>query len=211
MQENNYSNKCWYELDIDMTEAFQDSWSVNIGKLNFRPTYNTEIYKPEFMQKLISLGAIIDPTELSLVFHRDPYVTDIKAHIDTRRPEYYGTPLNFKKRYTVAALNWVTGGEGAKMVWYETPENYEGAIDDADPQLPAAYAPYTSWLTYKLKRLDEHAFRPKLTLVRVDVPHAITYGTTHRYCVSTKLDNSLDDLSWEQIVEHFHKHKLITQ
>jgi hypothetical protein len=90
------------------------------------------------------------------------------------------------------------------MVWYELPEG------DHTPKTSSAGTPYLSWPVRDLKEIDRHTLSTtKLTLVRVDVPHAIIVKKHERWCISARPEGPDDFLDWNKTVNYFRSNNLL--
>jgi len=99
--------------------------------------------------------------------------------------------------------------EKGTMKWYTLNENetgpYEMAVapkfiadfmsdDDKDPL-------FERYKEEQLTLLDQYIVGPKLTLVRVDLPHTATTGNFKRLLISFRFNNT--DRAWEETVKFF--------
>jgi hypothetical protein len=210
-------SKCWYELNIGVEDALRSDFTFTPANPiaheipmyhQFKPTCNEDIYNPEWIKYMESIGVPINIKATSLVFSRNKHEYDLLAHIDTREDELFDSPVDDYSRYTVSAINIVIGGDESKMIWYDIPENYAHHRKVINPN--AEHKPAIVWPVQHLKKIDSHTLsQTKLTLVRTNLPHSITNGKTDRYCVSTKFHKSMRHLDWDGIVDHFRKHNLI--
>lgn len=178
--------KCWYYLDIDVSNAMLDNWKFptpddpNYGVWQF---WAHKVFRKDWLEYASSLG--LDFATL-MMFYRGPYFGTNGAHIDisTVNPLKIGT----------YALNWTVGGRDSDMVWYEMPPG----------ELKISYTPvntaYTHWPIEKLKEIDRSPLsRP--TLVQVGLPHSITMGKHPRWSISVR-PKMKKEMEWNEIVNH---------
>lgn len=178
---------CWYHLNVDATNAIRDDWNFPDPQYNVYGVWQLwahDVFKPEWLEYTANLG--LDFGSLML-FYRGPWMSTRGAHIDiaTVDPLKIGT----------YGLNWIIGGAGSEMIWYDMPEG----------ELEILYTPartaYTYWPTENLNVIDRCAIDLKPTLVKVGTPHSITMGPSDRWCISAR-PKLKKNMEWDEAVEH---------
>jgi hypothetical protein len=154
----------------------------------------TDIFSSEWLEYTHSLG--ID-FKHALLFYRGPNTTSKEAHVDTHAGDH--SFVNF-------AINWVIGGAGSKMHWYELPDDPAAATTVKDPK---TNVPYTTYQFKDLKHIESGEIVNEVTLVRTNVPHSITMNKEPRWCISARVGRT-EDMQWNDAVEYFrHKNLLV--
>lgn len=179
--------KCWYNLNIDTSKAIKKDWQFPDPRLNAYGIWQLwahEVFDQDWLNYTADLG--LDFGSLML-FYRGPWMSTKGAHIDiaTVEPFKIGT----------YGLNWIFGGEGSEMLWYDLPE---GNIDIL--YTPAGTA-YTYWPIHQLTKIDRYAINSVPTLVKVGNPHSITMGPNERWCISAR-PRLIRNMEWDEVVSH---------
>lgn len=171
-------NNCWYDIKLDMSNAINETYVFPLSTLlNVQVKFvqtNVIFNKLWIEYASDTLKVSIKP---ALVFYRPAnYIEDV-AHIDMDGSKF--------------GLNWVIGGLGSQMSWFE---------NKTDPMIvrytEGTKLPYKSKKIIDLEEIDRHVILPNnLTLVRVDIPHCIMMGSESRWCVSIR--PNFKDTTWE--------------
>jgi len=189
------SGKCWY--NISAVNSLSDNWKLpeypksgNYGIWKYRAI---EVFNKEWLNSMSDIG--IDIVS-AMVFYRGPYMGTKGAHVDVGTIE----PLNIVK----FGFNWIIGGRGSKMLWYERPKG------DLKVLYTPANTPYIQWLDTDLKEIDSTTMESSPTLVKVDVPHKVSMGPAPRWCISARprLESSI---TWDEAVENLRSKKLLVE
>lgn len=191
------SKNCWYETKINITSALREDWKFpqapnRFGVWNYKAA---DIFNQMWLEYMRTLGL---PVISSILFYRDAWVTDIRAHIDIE-PWDSVTPC-------VSGLNWIIGGKNSEMIWYETPKNLAPIL------LTPAGLPYQPWPVIGLTIQDKKYIMPEsptLTLVRTDVPHSIDVREESRWCFSVRLQSTT--MSWDEVIKSMLARNLINE
>jgi hypothetical protein len=155
----------------------------------------TDIFTKDWLDYTSGLGLNF---HRALLFYRGPNTTSREAHVDTR-----GSTYNFVN----FALNWVIGGEGSKMNWYDMPKDPAVATTVKDPK---TQVPYTTFQFKDLEYIESCEIKNEVTLVRTNVPHSITMGNEPRWCISARV-NRYRDQSWDKVVEKMRSSNLLVE
>lgn len=187
---------CYYQLKIDITDALNPRWRFPV------PTGNYGIWTPPapfiFSSKWLEYTSDLGLNfHHALLFYRGSNMTSKEAHVDTH-PAGQG--------YVKSALNWVIGGDESEMHWYDMPSP-EAATVVKDPKTKV---PYTTFQFKDLTLIESTKIKNEVTLVRTDLPHSITMGTSPRWCISARVDIP-DDIPWEEIVEQMRSKNLLVE
>lgn len=191
---------CWHRVKIDTTDALSSSYRWVYNKPGFLPNFrvwtveSTKLFKKSWIEYINSLGLELAYT--SIIFYRPVGTTDQMAHIDL---DASSTQDNIKS--VPFAVNWVIGGSNSQMHWYDLPDGDMKITANA----PSVYD--VKWPIEQLTKIDSVEISNQATLVRVDFPHAITNDHEYRFCISVRFN--LENYSWEEVVEHFHKKGLL--
>ena len=184
------ANSCWYELDIDTSTAFKQGYTlpaVNGKDVSVLRVPTDDIFDPTWIGHLSARG--IDITD-ALLFWRPAWFTNTHAHID-----------GDIKQSATSGLNWVIGGTGSEMAWYHTP-----SVPTVVEYTKAGTA-FSSWPISNLVERDRRRIQERMTLVRVDVPHAIFVKDEPRWCISLRTNQP--GLAWEDRVNFMREKGLI--
>ena len=185
--------KYWYELDLASPLAEfgricdQREVGTNPG-ISYIPC--NDILPNHFLETYRSLGIHLGN---SMVFYRPAWMSNEFAHVDlmTKMPD----------KSVVCSINMVYMGNGSEMVWYDMPDR------DRDLKWTPAGTPYLSWPVKDLNEKDRACINGRMTLVRVDVPHAIFVKEEPRWCLSLRFSTPF--LSWDDAVDFFAKSNLL--
>lgn len=186
---------CWYNLNIDITDAFKSDWvwpePKNKSLLILSESNTQNIFNTRFMDYMSSIDV---PVNFALYFNSlSKYKTDF-AHIDMT--------CNNTTQPWPWAINWVLGGENSELVWYETPIGTNRHEDVAN-------TPYMPFPIEGLVKIDNCNVLAKAILIRTDVPHAAWVTDDQRWCMSIR--SSLKYNTWDSIVTHLRDLNLLIE
>jgi predicted small secreted protein len=110
-------NHCWYNLNVDVSDAVRNSWlwQSTDHNNNMRKYANDEIFNNSWLDRM---SAINMPITGSLVHHKPKFFSSSEAHVDT----YKGIGG------ACFGINWVIGGQDGEMVWYELPDEVHRGV-----------------------------------------------------------------------------------
>jgi hypothetical protein len=189
------NNHCWYSLNIDITNALNPEWkwpAYNPNK-HFTWIYSAkEMFNPAWLEKTKALG--LDITT-GLLFYKNNSIESTIAHVDN----YKADPT----KYAEFGLNWVIGGKGSKMIWYELPK------EEPTIKWTTANTPYIEWPTSELTAIEECEIGNELTLVKTGIPHNIYNVTESRWCITARL--AFPHPSWEYITAELRSKNLLIE
>lgn len=184
---------CWYTLDIDVSSALLDSWRWPVLAANSVGVYNkhpASVFTRKWLSTMSSIGLPV--SDLMLFDKPAGYVND-RAHVDTVARDM--------AELQVFAVNWVIGGTGSTMSWYSA----------SNTQPHVAYTstgiPYASWPLSELIEIERTNISLAPTLVRTDIPHAITVSNESRKCISVRFNTPATD--WNSVVALLHDKQLL--
>lgn len=189
--------KCWYRLNLNVEHAISKDWqfpkieglSGGRGIWSFR---EDKIFNPEWIKYMNDVAL---PIKSSIVFYREPNLVDIGAHIDLLGEVGEDTTT------TYLGFNWVFGGKGSEMIWYDVPPG------ERNIQITSAGNKFLAWPLTELAEIDRCPIQNVPTLVRVDHPHSISVGNEARWCISAR--TSMHDMTWDEAVEHLKTKNII--
>lgn len=170
-----------------MKGAFNPKWVFPIDKprvdiLLIKPD---EMFTSNWLDMMKSIGLDVS---IILLFNRPPNFKHTTAHIDLKND---GSATAF-------GINTVFCKGEHEMAWYEMP-----AEKPVDVNFTNINTPYAIWPLDRLKKIDSCVI-DRMTLVRVDQPHAIFVGDKERWCASLRINNpEVRSLSWNQVVERY--------
>lgn len=151
-----------------------------------------KIISPETIKKFLHLDLHIDTVAL---FYCPPNCSPTHAHAD------YSKNIN---GLLSSAFNYVIDGFGSKMVWYTPlikPHKVEiqksNSIKGKWPKF------YLNWEINTEELLEKASYKitgNNLTMIRVDVPHAVFTKNQSRWCISIRFKNT-NSLSWKDSIE----------
>jgi hypothetical protein len=188
---------CWYQLNLNINNSIKDDWMFPIptnGQHGIWRLETHDIFKEEWINYIKTLGLDFDNV---MLFYRGPGLSSTSAHIDICNME----PLEF----STCAVNWVIGGEGSEMVWYDIPPG------DLEIKYTEANTPFIQWDINSLNKIDSCKIKENPTLVKVSIPHGIVVGEHGRWCISARplFENTMFD--WDQIVSKFKSTRLLVE
>jgi len=184
------TNHCWYNLDIDISNALRSDVSFERTHFDVWSFKNAEeIFNSEWISYIDQLGLSISET---MVFYRPADSEDSDAHIDG----YAGS-------YKTFAINWVIGGYNSEMSWYNLP------LNENKQEYTTAKTPYISWPIEQLTKIDQYKIVNIPTLVRVDLPHSIVVNDEPRLCISFRTHRFRNN--WNTIINYLKLKKLLIE
>ena len=184
-------NKCWYNLNIDISNSLNKDWVFGDNLyITFPKPY--QIFNSIWLTYMESLHL---PIKEVAVFYKNKYFHDPFAHID----------IGSNRESLLFGLNWVYGGEGSKMIWYNFPENFSTEGNIKETPLGGIFCSVN--VTDSLK-IDERIIDRRPVLVRVNMPHRIEMGSEPRWCVSARL--TLPQNNWEDLTKDLLSKNLIS-
>ena len=187
--------KSWFNLNIDVSNSLNKDWVFETNRyITFAKPY--EIFNSNWLEYMESLHLSIEKV---IVFYRKKNDDSFEnAHID----------LGNRGETLLFALNWVYGGKGSKMIWYDFPDNFSiaGNIRSNEPRGKGGLycaVPITDSL-----KIDEHVIDTSPVLVRVGIPHRVEIGSEPRWCVSVRV--TLPQNNWEDLIKDLQSKNLIS-
>lgn len=176
---------CWYKLNLDIKNCFIDGYKFPVpkGQFGIWSPLAADVCNPTWAKYLKSVG--LEPF-CFMIFYRGAGASTAQAHIDIAPTK----PLSL----THFAINWVYGGEGSEMVWYEMPETKTKVV------YTEANTPYMSWNKPTLKEIERHHIGEEVTIVRTDIPHAINMDKDPRWCFSMRVA-FLENVEWDTAID----------
>lgn len=179
--------RCWYELDMvgpmeELGKICDGQHSGTSPKISYVPC--KDIIPGFLLEKYGSLGIHLGN---AMIFYRPSGMSNDYAHIDLQTK----TPENS----VVSAINIVYKGHGSEMAWYKMPGQ------NKELRWTTAGTPYLSWPVSELEEMDRARITGKMTLVRVDIPHAIFVKDEPRWCLSLRFSKPFG--SWNETVGFF--------
>lgn len=169
-------NPYFLPLNIDKREIFNTSWKRPIGhKVQWKEVdYVKDMLTPYFFNKLQSVAQITGTMIFNKINHQNPD----NAHIDIAM-------VNNKIQYIPYGLNIVFDDSTditSTMRWY----SHKKPIDKVEVLYSLAGTAYISYPVEELVLEEEHNIDNLVTLVRTNVPHAISSGNRFRTCISIR-------------------------
>lgn len=184
------------KLNFKFSEIVREDWVFpNVyNSQRFLTAVSTaqEIFKPEWITDLENRGLRLKTVRL---FYRRKGFNDPNAHID------HFVDGNGLFALANFGINFVLGGEGSEMIWYELPKHLYPAVGELFDESPDNWQRFNcDWkpkiLGPELGRaiIDEQA-----TLVNVTVPHQIKMSDKPRWCISVRPMHS--DWTYEDVLK----------
>jgi len=190
----------WHRVNINTQDALSTSYKWIYREPRFLPNFrvwtveSNKLFKKSWIEYVNSLG--LELAYKSIIFYRPIGTTDQMAHIDldanSTQDQIKSVPF---------AINWVIGGKHSQMHWYELPEGKMHVTKNA----PSVYD--VKWPIEQLTKIDSVEISDQATLVRVDLPHAITNDHEYRFCISVRFN--LENYQWDDVVKHFEEKGLL--
>jgi hypothetical protein len=179
----------WHRINIDLKNCFKSSFDYHklIPHEKHMGTWSVPsnfICDPEWLLYMESIGL---PVPYFMIFYRGPNATCPVAHIDIANTDPY-IVRNF-------GINWVYGGAGSNMVWYDLPkEKIDMLAYTGGGKVPLSAIDLTL-----LNEIERTAIGEEPTIVRTSIPHSIDMGNDPRWCFSARV-NTLYDYDWEEVI-----------
>lgn len=192
----NPSIRCWYNLKLDKP-VFKKGW------VRPTPTESSHIWVDEannvydkqwliYAQKELGL-----PLGMNLIFYNDPTVDRPHGHVDVSINKFKDVATQH------CAINWIEGGAGSEMVWYEPKPDAE----EIKLCYTEAGVPFKQWPLSSLEE-TQSTHLTGVTLVRTDVPHNIIMGNEERWAYSVRPRWDVNH-EWELIVRYLYQRNVI--
>jgi len=178
---------CYYRTNLDTKNMVDPTWKY-VPKKIWDLQINIVPLTEDFVSYLESFGLSISST---LLFYTN--ISYNYAHVDLLDSGEMANP----------ALNYVIDGRHSKMNWYNYPKEVP------PPSLTPAGTLYHNYELKDLELIDSYEITTnELTLVRVDIPHAIAVKREPRICISIRLKPK-KHLNWDVVVEEFKAKNLL--
>lgn len=193
-----YKEKSWYELDVSVQDAFNNSGIKKIKQIkdemaNSHTFINTWAFKDLnllFSNKFIKNVSLLSfPVESCIIFYRKKNYTHPTAHIDAID----------ENNIVSFGLNWVLGYDDSEMVWHYIKDN------DFKIKTTSSNTGFIEFNNTSIKEKEKHIIGNKLTLVRTDIPHNIVVNSHDRLSISLRTNKKYRTLPWVNIVESYKK------
>lgn len=191
------TEKCWYRLNVDTTNAIKPDWKFPNPQFNVYGVWQLwahEVFRPEWLEYTASLGLHFGSL---MLFYRDPWMSTKGAHIDIAETDP-------KLKIGTYGLNWILGGAGSEMIWYNMPKG------DIKIQYTPANTAYTYWPLDQLQEIDRCAIGLQPVLVKVGTPHSIKMGAEPRWCISAR-PRLRANMEWDEAVEQMKSLNLLVE
>lgn len=174
----------WYDINIDVSDALKPDWKFpeikNKTDQVWRYHY-TDILNPDWVARTEALLGF--KWGVVMVFWKTKWWAPNYAHIDLYDA---GGASQF-------GLNFIVGGAGSEMRWYQPPEEI------IESPRTAAGTRHCLLPIKELKHIDSYTVGTnKLSLVRVGIPHEIYTGSEERWCISLRTRHPIGT-TWEYI------------
>ena len=175
----------YFDLDIDFPYVNPSPELAVFYQDYVNPLPRGEFLTSELMKFIIVKHQLVINT--AAVFYSKPNV-ETPIHVDGPLGDY-------------AKLNFVLGGRNSKMNWY----NLKDPANVPPIKKTSLKTDYISYDYSDLDFIDEYEFyRP--TIVQVGIPHNVTNGPDHRYCISLSLMQGRQRLTMDRARDIFSKY-----
>jgi hypothetical protein len=186
---------CWYNLDVNTSQAIDQNfeWPVvdkNGRNMIWHYSSPSDIFNQKWLDTLKTAGIDIGGV---MLFWRPAGFQNVEAHVDVLN--------NNPEKSAVAAVNIIVKGRDSAMAWYKTPPGKQ------EIKWTMAKTPYLTWPIKDLEEVERKELGMNLTMVRVDVPHAIFCGNEERWCISARFMRTFSD--WDTAVKSMHYRGLL--
>jgi len=178
-------------LNLKKFEVINPNWVRPTDIVKWKGNdYVNEIFIPSFLEKLSTISEISGVIIFNKINHQNP----INAHIDVAlindQPVYinYGLNIVFDDSTDIAST----------MRWY----SHRFPWLEKKIILSAGNTPYMDFSIAELSLETEYNINDFVTLVRTDIPHAVSSGNGRRTCISIRFKNNYD---WETATNLFNK------
>ena len=188
-------NHCWYNLNVNTNQTINSNFQwpvVNKNGRNMIWHYSnpSEIFSQTWLDLAKSIGLDIGGV---MLFWRPAKFQNVDAHVDVLS--------NNPSKSAIAGLNIVVKGRGSEMAWYKKPAG------EHEIKWTMAKTPYLTWPVKDLEEIERKELGMDLTMVRVDVPHAIFCSDEDRWCISARFMQNFPD--WETAVKAMYYRELL--
>jgi hypothetical protein len=188
---------CWYKLNIETEGCLLPEFKFPepTGDYGVWHPLAKDVFKPWWLAYMRKMGL---PIYTVMLFYRGPGAGTFHAHIDIAKTDPF--------ELTPFGINWVYGGKGSNMVWYDLPGDYEKNV-----HYTAAKTPYVYWNVSELNEIDRTELTEgTVTLVQTSLPHSIEMKDQPRWCFSAR-SSIPDSQSFENAVKMFKKKNLLVE
>ena len=198
--------KYWYKTIIDF--EFKKDWvfpETSLTEPAWWTTTPENVVSKDFMESMRLLGL---PMAKLSIFYCPPFCSPTDAHIDISKDN------NLQAR--TVGFNYAIGGSDSKMVWYKplTPHHSTGLSESNKVQGKwPKYLIHWPIVPEELQEEESVTITGKhLTMVRVDVPHALFTGNEPRWCISLRCQNPTKAMpSWDEFVAEMRQKQLLDE
>lgn len=146
----------------------------------------SEVINQEWLDYMQSRGSRITSV---IAFYRAAGSPSRMAHID----------VNAKKYVTTCAINWVIGGEGSHMSWYDIPDGF--SVDSTEITIAAGKTHYLGFEASTLREVSRCEIKGSPVLVRTNIPHQVFVSSHDRWSISMRFGGRYQ--TWESAVDDF--------
>lgn len=189
-------NKCWHNINLDTSFAINPSWQFPIVDNSARHICRyspSEIFSTKWLEYMKNNSFDVSG---AMIFYGPPNFQNIDAHVDLMTRDVI--------KPAIYALNWIIGGKYSEMVWYNMPD-----ISNQEIKWTPANTPFMKWPVSSLNEVDRHSISTELTMVRVDIPHAIFVKDEPRWCISIRINDIDSIIDWQSAIDYFDSKNLI--
>ena len=197
--------KCWYKLNIDVSNAMNPNLDY-VSKFNDPEPFDVctihesqilQFFNEEWIDYVNDLGLMVVN---GVLFYRKANFDDwTMAHRDTI-PDFMVATDRDSRQPVNYALNWVISPTDTHdMVWYNHP----------DPGIVSGREVTENGFT----EIDRRCIGHQMTLVNSGAFHTVSGGNTDRYCISLRsvIPGKSIFCSWEEAVDYFKELNLISE
>lgn len=189
------TNNCYYKLNIDINRCFRNDFKFPTPSGNYGVWHPkaADVFNYNWLKYMEKIGV---PLYTVMIFYRGPFSGTQHAHVDIGKEDPF--------ELTPWGINWVFGGKGSSMVWYDLPNDGKMEINYTQ-----AKTPYIYWYTNQLKEIERlELTEGTVALVNTALPHSIEMKEDPRWCFSVRTSIP-DNQSWDEITEIFNKKNII--
>jgi hypothetical protein len=178
-------------LNLKKFDVIKPDWVRPTDVVKLRSSeYASEIFTTSFLEKLSTISKISGVMIFNKINHPSPTVAHADIALINNQPIYinYGLNIVFDDSTDFPST----------MRWYSRrfPKLEKKIL------ISAGNTPYMNFTMGELSLEAEHCIDEFVTLVRTDVPHAISSGNGLRTCISIRFHNNHD---WDVAVDLFNK------
>lgn len=124
-----------------------------------------------------------------IVFYRAANSPSRVAHID----------VNARKYVTTCAINWVIGGEGSHMSWYDPPPGLD--VGSMEITIASGKTHHLGFDASTLREISRCEIKDSPVLVRTNIPHQVSVSSHDRWSISMRFGGRYQ--TWESAVDDF--------